>query len=237
MGYFDLHTHPENFEKFLKYSEFFGWEGFAHIFIVKSLKDFEIVEEKIKKWKEEKGNLSVFYGVEIFVEEPKDLRKIINEIREKTLLIIVHGGDYRINLEAVSNPKVDILAHPELDRNDNGLDENCFKLAKENNVLIEVNFYQILKNKGYHRAKIIQNISENIRLAQEIGTDIIITSGARSHWDIRDPRALASVANVLGLDLGKAIDSVSDIPEKLIETNLKKLKGLKPDKGVEVIEE
>ncbi len=234
MGYIDLHSHlfPEK-DIIRRYKEF-GWNGFVYLYNFKSMEELLEIKRKISEIGSDAFH--IYLGVEITADEPRVLRNIVNKVREEVVIVAVHGGKYEINREAVSNPKVDILLHPELERNDNGLDENLLKLAKENSVAIEVNFREILSNKGLHRVKIIQNISENIRLCQELNVDMVTTTGAKDIWDIRDPRALASLSNVLGMDLGKAIDTVSEIPENIINTNLKILEGKRPDKGIEVIE-
>jgi RNase P/RNase MRP subunit p30 len=54
-------------------------------------------------------------------------------------------------------------------------------------------------------------------------------------WGLRSGRELAAVANVLGLDLGEAIDSASLIPQTIVNDNRKKLSDRKWD-GVEIVD-
>jgi RNase P/RNase MRP subunit p30 len=52
---------------------------------------------------------------------------------------------------------------------------------------------------------------------------------------MRDPRELISIVNVLGMELGKSFQCLSDIPSAMIETNKKKLMGTTVTEGVDVI--
>jgi hypothetical protein len=45
-----------------------------------------------------------------------------------------------------------------------------------------------------------------------------------------------SVANVLGLDLGKAFHGVTTVPQQIIENNKKKLEDKKVAEGVEEVD-
>ena len=53
---------------------------------------------------------------------------------------------------------------------------------------------------------------------------------------MRDPRELIAVGTVLGMELNKAFDSMSTIPEQIIQKNKAKLEGKIISEGVEVVE-
>ena len=242
MVYYDLHVHSDICEGESKTEELalrvkeFGWHGICLVERIHAGDKLKINQEELREISEKIG-IHIFHGVEIIPENVKELKKILKSVREKALVVTVHGGNYEINRAACEDSRVDILSHPELDRNDNGLDEYCLKKARENEVCIELSFRHILHSHGVHRVRMLQNIAENIRLCSELGVNMILTSDAKSIWDIRDPRALASFANVLGMELGKAIKCVSEIPEYLINKNSEILSGKKPVKGVEVVED
>ena len=48
---------------------------------------------------------------------------------------------------------------------------------------------------------------------------MIISSDAKSIWDMRPPREMVSMAISLGLDLGRAFAAVTSIPQQIIENN------------------
>ena len=116
-----------------------------------------------------------------------------------------------------------MLCSPERGRKDSGLDHICVRSASENNVAIEINFNEVLNSKN--RSQSLSFLRRNIYLCNKYNAKIITTSGAKSIWEMRSPRELASLTNLLGLDIKSAIDSVSSVPEEIINTNREKISG------------
>ncbi len=214
-----------------KFAEHLGYSGIAICDKYESLEKLKQMKDEISKIE---STIEIYPGVKIYAETPEELRKIIEKIREEVVIVAVAGGKYSINRAACENPKVDILAHPELGRVDNGLDEVCLKEAAKNGVAIQVNFKQLLQKYRRPRSFILDKISTNIRLCKELKTPLIICSGAQSIWDMRDPRKLVSLANIFSMELEKAFACVSSIPQQIIENNKKKLSGEKITEGVEL---
>ncbi|NIM46637.1 MAG: hypothetical protein GTN40_00545 [Candidatus Aenigmarchaeota archaeon] len=196
--------------------------------------------EKLKKLKDDinkvKTDIEVYLGVKIQAEDARELKDIISKVREKVMIVVVSGGDYSINRAACEDPRVDILSHPEAGRIDSGLDRPCLDQATRNKVTIEINFREILHSYRRPRSYIINHISKNIKLCNHFRTPMIICSGAQSVWEMRNPRDLISIANSLGMEIGKAFLSMSSIPLDIIRENKKTLEGRKITKGVEIVE-
>ena len=68
-------------------------------------------------------------------------------------------------------------------------------------------------------------MTKNVKLCREYNADVITTSGAVNKYGLRSGRELAAVTNLLGLELGKAIESVSSVPEEIVKINKEKLAG------------
>ncbi|MFH1420841.1 MAG: RNase P subunit p30 family protein [Candidatus Aenigmatarchaeota archaeon] len=154
-----------------------------------------------------------------------DLENAIRAVRDKVDLLMVHGGDYAINRRACELGAVDILCHPELGRRDSGMDHITVKMARDNNVAIEINFREILETYKRHRVYALSYLKRNVFLCRKYGTHVIMTSAAVSRWQMRAGRQLASLAHVLGMELVDAVAGVSTIPETIVNTNRKKLAG------------
>lgn len=163
-----------------------------------------------------------------------ELVELAGKVREKCEVLMVHGGDYDINRAACENSMIDVLCHPELGRHDSGIDHICAKAAGDNDVAIEINFREILESSRKGRAYVLSAMKRNIKLAQKYDFDIVTASGAVSKWDMRSGRELAAVANVLGLDLGYSIDTVSSVPKSIVSKNREKLSGTRWQ-GVRVV--
>jgi len=222
MKYYDLHIDSEKLEEIIEMAKLLGFSG---IFVnVQNIEERRLNENLKQFLSPEKNNeIELIRGVIIKAKNKEELKAQIEKYRRKVEIIAVYGGDYEINRLACEDNRVDILYHPELGRNDSGLDHICIKSAAENNVAIEINFNEILKSKN--RAKILSFMRKNIKLCKKYEAKIIITSGATEKWEMRAPRELASIGYVLGLDLKDAIDAVSINPETKINENREKLKG------------
>ncbi len=239
-NYYDLHVNSSlsigesSPEELIDFAKKLGYSGIAicdHYNGMEKLKKNLSVLNKLKK---ENEDFEVATGVEIVAKNPAELRRIVNLVREKVAIVVVYGGDYKINRAACENPKVDILAHPEFERKDNGLDAYCIKQASKNSVLIEVNFKEMLQSHKKSRIFVMTRIAENIRLCKRLGANMVICSGAESKWEMRNPRALASISNILGMELSAAINSISIVPENTLKRNYDKLSGKVVFNGVEV---
>jgi len=183
----------------------------------------------------EKNELDVVNVIMLKPKTVEELKKLVSKLRSKAEILMVHGGDYDINRAACENSAIDVLCHPELNRMDSGLDHICVRAAAENNVAIEINFREILESYKKRRVNILGYMRQNIMLCNKYGANIITTSGAVSKWGMRSPRELASHVHLLGLDLTKAIASVSTVPESILKKNREKLAGNRWE-GVRVIE-
>lgn len=164
----------------------------------------------------------------------QDMENDVKKLRQKSEVVIVSGGDYEINRAACENKMVDILIHPELNRKDSGLDHICAKAAHENNVSIGIDFHQLLES--YKKQRIIElaNVRKNIMLCKKYKANIVLVSSALTKWDMRNCRDMASLLNVLGMNLEDSIRSVSKIPENIIKNNKLSLEGKKWS-GVSVV--
>lgn len=221
MNFYDLHVHSafsegeSSLEQLAETAKKLNYSGFCFVEYFQS-------EDQIKKKYEEiervakKENIEIFLGFE--ARNPHEI-EILSQKRKKFDILLAQGGELKMNRAAVETPEVDILTHPSFERNDSGLNHVLMKLAKENNVAIEINFREVLINERKSRSKTIQKMIENVNLAKKIGVPLIICSGALSHWELRDPLELSSFMIELGLKTNEAVGCISKIPEKIISQN------------------
>jgi ribonuclease P/MRP protein subunit RPP1 len=184
----------------------------------------------------ERKDIDLVSAMIIKPDNGEELDALAKKIRNKVEILMVHGGSYDINRAACENSMIDILCHPELGRRDSGLDHICVKSAQENNVAIEINFREILESYKRQRVYILSSMMKNIKLCNKYNAHAVTTSGAVTKWGLRSGRELAAITNLFGLDLGKAIASVSTIPTEIVTKNREKLAN-KRWEGVNVIEE
>lgn len=218
MQTFDMHIHSafsggmSSLEELAAMANQLGYKGICFTAYPISEREESILKAEIERVKKEIG-IEILLGFE--ARNVKEL-KFLAERRREFGILLARGGDLRLNREACETPEVDILTHPEFERNDSGLDHVCMKFAAKNNVAIEINFREILISNKKTRGKVLQNIAHNIKLAKKYRAPIIICSGAISHFEIKDPYCLISMACQLGLELKEAKDAITKIPENII---------------------
>jgi len=237
MNFYDLHVHSvfsggeSSLEELASMAKQLGYKGICFTAYYKDKSHITILQAEIERIKKQVG-IEILLGFE--ARNLKELNFLAERRREFDILL-ARGGDLEFNRKACETPEVDILTHPEFERNDSGLDHVCMKFAAKNNVAIEVNFREILVSNKKTRGKILQNIAHNMKIAKKYKTPIILCSGAISHYELRDPQVLISMANQLGLELKEAKDAMARIPENIIS----QLKERKSEKwilpGVKVV--
>lgn len=238
--YYDLHlTTKRSFgtdsaEEIIRMAERLGFEAIAIADKIDNEKDMLAARAEIEATK---PKIKVLVGAEIIVDNASKLSQKVNQLRPYADLILVSGGDLEVNRAACENPKVDILAHPELKRRDGGVDHVMAEFAARNGVAIELNFREFLQSYRKIRSHILSHMRRNAMLAEKYGAPLIVTSAAERAYDMRSGRDLASLAYLAGLSTDHAIRAVSDAPEMIIRRAIEEKDAKNVIPGVRIIKE
>jgi len=230
MKFFDMHVHSafsegeSTIEQIAQRSKDLGYNGICFSEYYEDRSQLERLKKEIAK-AEKKTEIEILLGFE--ARNTQELKKL-SEMRTRGMfdILLARGGDLKMNRAAVETKEVDILTHPEHNRYDCGMNHIMAKLAKKNSVAIEINFREIMTTNKKTRSRVLSAISSNIALAKKYKMQIILCSGAISHWEMKDPKCMISMANKLGLPLNVAKDGVSKVPNEIIEL-MKKRKSKK----------
>ena len=220
MTYYDLHVHTSlsigenSVEDVAKMAKRLGLSGIG---IVR----YCPVTENLPKIE----GVDLISSLMLKAAKPDELNNLAEKARSKAEVLMVHGGDYDINRDACENPLIDVLCHPELGRKDSGLDHICVRAAHDNNVAIEINFREVLESYKRNRIYVLSAMKKNIELCKKYETKIVSSSSAVTVWGMRSGRELAALTHLLGLDLGKSIETATTIPEQIIRENREKMAG------------
>jgi len=163
-------------------------------------------------------NIDVALGVEIVANTPEILRNSVSTLRARYSFIAVHGGLEGINRAACEDPKVDVLLHPEESRK--VLSIAAVRSAKQNQVAIGFDLSPLIQLRGAPRVRWLEIINRNIILARKFDLPIMITTGGKSHFDIRSPKDLIALAQLAGIERDEAEDALR-LPAKILELNRK----------------
>jgi len=217
--FYDFHIHSSfsegksSIEQMADRAKILGFNGICFSEFYKNSKQLDNLKSKIKNINE-KTNFEIFLGLE--ARTHGELKKLKN-MRKEYDVLIVKGGNLDLNRKAVETPEVDILTHPELNRIDSGLNHVMAKLATKNNVAIEVNFREILLSHKNTRSLIMKNIQNNVKLCKRYHTSIILSSGAASYLQLKDPKIIMSMGCLFGLELKESKNSLSCTPKSIID--------------------
>ncbi len=162
----------------------------------------------------------IISGIELVATGAQMLRNLINIYRDKVTILAVHGGDEKINREACSDKRVDVLIHPELGPN-NGVNKTLAKLAKRNHVAIGFSIDYLWKHRGFYRSKLLAFQRKNVIICRKFALKVVLTSGALSHYDLRAPREVKALSRLIGMDRGEAESALGDTPRGIVNTRLK----------------
>ena len=148
----------------------------------------------------------------------KNVESVIKSTKDK--FVIIKGGSDKVNRQAVSSKKVDILLDSHLGyrkdkmhQRDSGLNQVLCKLAKENNVAIGFSFSSILHSKNYRD---LGRITQSIKLCRKYKIKIVVGNFAKNKADVREIKDVYSMFKVLGMT-GKEIKTSSEFIESRLD--------------------
>ncbi len=187
----------------------------------------ELQEELIEKFDELKLRanelgISLYRKLIVKPEGRRDLLKTLRGNRGRFEVITVICENLETALVAARDSRVDSLIIPPRPRF--RIDKGVASLIKNR---VELPFKFFLED----RQAFLETALNVIKfLGRKV--DLIISSGAEDEYDLRNPRELAALLQVLGYDQEKALDSVSKIPEQILEENMLKLSKQYVARGV-----
>jgi len=160
-------------------------------------------------------------GVEIVAATVRDLRKKIAYFKDISTIVSVHGGDERINRAACKDDRVDVLMHPERGKY-SGINQVTAKLAEKNEVALGLSLDFFWKTEERERSRLLAFQRRNVSLCRKFEVQVIITSDAYSHLDLRAPRQLKALARLLLFTDQEAEIALSKAPLSILERRVQK---------------
>jgi histidinol phosphatase-like PHP family hydrolase len=213
---FDSHTHSLFSDGELIPSELVRravFNGYKAIGITDHV-DFTNVEHVLEGLKrlelpnKTSGDISVIIGVEISHVPPEKIGKLVRKARDSGAeLVVVHGETIvepvgsGTNKAAVSNPGVNILAHPGL------ISEAEAEIAKDNDVYLEIS-----ARKGHCLTN-----GHVAMVARKVGAKLLLNSDLHSPDDFLTKELGAKILAGAGLDHREVIKVMEDNPRELLK--------------------
>lgn len=166
-------------------------------------------------------------------EKPKDGCGLITKnvsARGKAALVLTKGIiDMNRNVDIVfeleDSSREDFIHH----RN-SGLNHVLAKDLFFKEIIVGFSFSLFLRN-----PKVLGRMKQNVKLCRKYDVKMIFASFARDEWEVRSLKDLESFARVIGMSTKEIKDSYKYIKDRLVY-NDKKMRGLIPTEGVEIID-
>jgi len=210
--FFDFHIHEH--EELVAEAQRLGYAGIALIrHVNKSQNSQQSSYNHIKK----ENSIKVYEGVEISAKNQDDLKRKAQKLRKKAQILLVHGGDLKVNRAACENPQVDILSHPYRSRRDSGINHVIGRKAAENKVAIELNLKYLFKVRSSHRYRVLSYFRDILKLQRKFKFPLIITSGGHSIYDLHTPRDIMALNSCFGMSREETIGALSQTPQNIIK--------------------
>jgi ribonuclease P/MRP protein subunit RPP1 len=145
------------------------------------------------------------------------MKQKVKRHRKEFDIVMVQGGDQKINRGACEDPRVDIISKPYFNRRDCGINHVIAKKAAQSEVAIELNIKHLTKTSPYLHYKVLSYFREIIKLKKKFDFPLIITSSAKSIYDLHSPQDLIALSKCFGMDQEEAVSALSEIPINIIE--------------------
>ena len=173
----------------------------------------------------EKSEIEAFSVLEIHASNAGQVKNGVAKYRDRVDMIIVHAKDQAATRAAAEHKGVDVIAHA-------FLDQISAREAGKNNVAIEVNLKDLLGLSGMRRAIWISKLNFNLELARKYKVPLVVTTGAWNTYDLRSPRQIQALAEVIGLNKAEAKRAIFGEPRAILKRSREKKTA---QKGVKIV--
>lgn len=143
-------------------------------------------------------DIDVVDAVEIDTTDPSVLAGTLGTERDRRTIVIVRGGNDRINRQAVEDPRVDVLSGPM--RGGGDVNHVLAASAAENGVRLEFDFGPVLRHSGGRRVRALSKLRKLRELVADAETPFVVSAVPSSHLHLRAPRELQAVGETIGFD-------------------------------------
>ncbi|MEF8780651.1 MAG: RNase P subunit p30 family protein, partial [Haloferacaceae archaeon] len=148
--------------------------------------------------------VDVVRGVELEPGSVSRLGGLVASWRERTVVVIVRGGQSDRNRAALEDPRVDVLSAPFGSPGDADGDVNhvLVKAAVDNDVAIEFDLAPVLRASGGKRVRALKRLRKLRELVEHYRAPFVVSARPDSHLRLRAPRELRALGAQIGLDPG-----------------------------------
>lgn len=172
------------------------------------------------------GGITVSSGVEVVSKDPRSLKGRISSLRDRYPFLAVHATSEPLLREAFADPRVDLVVNSGF-----RLTVPPARSAKRNQVALAIDLQPMIRLRGVSRSRWLDLQRYNVRVARKFGIKMMLTVSPRSHLDLRAPRDMIAMAQILGISREEALEALR-LPGRILDMNRRRWAS----PGVEVLE-
>lgn len=190
-----VHAHPDGQSTLARQAVTaaeYGFEGIVLRNHGDALGEFDV--DKIR----DAIGIDVALGVELRGDTPSEISGYLGMHRPERSVVIVHGGDQAVNKFAVTQDRVDVLAHPTHGTGE--IDHVLVKHAAAHDVRLEFNLGRVLRASGGTRVRSIAALQKLRDLVEDADAPYVVSRDSISHLELRAPRELIAVGTTIGFE-------------------------------------
>ncbi|WP_416839285.1 RNase P subunit p30 family protein [Haloferax sp. DFSO52] len=152
--------------------------------------------------------VDVVDAVEIDAPDPDHASGSVGNYRPQRELVILRGGTNALNRFAVEQPRVDVLARPMAGHGN--FNHVLAKAARDNGVRVEFDLGPVLRSEGGTRVQALSGLRKLRELVEYYDVPYVVSAGAHSHLELRAPRELGALGEVIGFDREQILDGLRE---------------------------
>lgn len=175
--------------------------------------DIAVTNPELTDLLAELGWSTEYVDVEIDFISESDWGKAKREINSSNALTILESSDPELSSKAVELDNLDAIISPEKGRKDPGINHVIAKKAEKHNTAVILQIKDLLTNRK-NRMHVLSHWRTIIKLYKKYGFNLIISTGAETETQLRNPKDIDSLMKTLSIEDSKPI---SENPLKILE--------------------
>lgn len=162
-------------------------------------------------------SMDLYYGIYVDEENPQTLRnQVLKNYRKCDIIMVAGGKSAKLNHYTCKIREVDMIDHP-YDLRGNGINHILSRMLVENNITVNINLMDIIKNRGTYRTRTLSQIHNILKMREKFNFRLVFSTGSENFFDVRSPEAM--------LSLGRLLNIQQDDMTKLISNNVEDVIG------------
>ena len=165
--------------------------------------------------------------IELSPTSPSVLLSSLSRVKNRFSIVAVSCSTKAVARQAAKDHRVDVLMFPgdHSERKLVGLDEQEAKLAAGIGCSFEISAIELISGSSTRITELLKLLKKEITIARRHDLPVIMSSGASTALELREPRALSAILDLLDIGEESSLDMISANPFIVVERGRKKLKS------------